>query len=171
MKKLLLTILAPMFIWSSAAWPRKLEMPRTACKAAKLKLKNCHLKLGPYKIQVWKDKIFIHDGIRRSIKDLPLKEGEWVEVSLQKLRRRHFLEFVAWDLPKGEGAVESKRWYVFEFVGEHAHFRLEKVVQRRKRVGENKFHFDRLEKYGLRGEGKRKNQKVKWYVGRENGYL
>src|SRR5690606_5740411 len=97
-----------------AGWARKLERPRTACKAVKLKLKNCHLQLGSYKVQVWNDKIFVHDGVHRAMTDLALKDSEWVEVSLQELAGRRFLEFVAWDLPQGESAVESKKWFVYE---------------------------------------------------------
>lgn len=153
------------------SFARKLEPSRQTCPARKLKLRDCHLSLGVHKVQVWSDKIFVQDEFNRSLTELPLKEAEWIEVTLQELGGRKFLEFVAWDAPQGQGDVASKKWYVYEIQKEHAILRLEKLVQRRKKVDEKRFHYDRLEKFGLSAEKAKPGYKVKWSVAREKGYI
>lgn len=144
-----------------------LGAPRQACPAAKLKLQNCDLRLGPYQIRVWKDKFSVRDKFRRSLSDLPFKDAEWVEVSVQELGNRTFLEFVVWNPPAGEGEVQSKNWYVYELTNERAALKLVQLVQRRKKVDENRYKYDRLEKFGLRLE----NKKVVWQAAKEKGHI
>lgn len=135
------------------------------CPPAKLKLRDCHLQLGVHKVQVWNDKIFVQDEFKRGLVDLPLNDAEWVEVSMTSLASRSFLQFIAWDLPQGQGEVASKKWYVYELKGNDAILLLEKLVQRRKRIDEKRFKYDKAEKFGLSVDGK----KVKWYVAKEKG--
>jgi hypothetical protein len=174
MLQLLLTTIALSFASSGIHKKVKRDpLARQACPAAKLKLRDCKLQIGIYKIQVWKEKFLIQDEFNRGMVDLPLKDSEWVEVSVQELGGKFYLEFIAWDAATGESEVASKKWYVYEIQGATLALRLEKLIQRRKSLGNDRFKYDRLEKYGLRVLGKAadKKRKVEWTVAREKGFL
>lgn len=163
MLRLFMTTLAFISLLATSSFAKDV----TQCSSPKLKLRDCRLQVGKRKIHVWNNKILIQDEFERGMTDLALTNAEWTTVKASQLGSRLFLEFVAWGAPQGEGEVAAKKWYVYEINGPSAALRAEKLVQRRKRVDENKFKYDKAEKFGLKLEG----DKVFWTLGKEKGSI
>lgn len=150
-----------------------------ACEAKSLKLKDCHLKLGEKKLHIWNDKVFLSTNVERDMKPLPKSTRDWAFVRVSQKAGRSFLELGLWQTPQGESAVESLSWLVYEVQNGALVQRLNKVIQKRKKVipqaqGEGavstpfhrtEYKVDRKAKYGLSV----KNKKIHWRVSQEEG--
>ena len=140
------------------------------CHAKQLLQKDCHIKIGGNKIQVWNDKIFLKTQVERDIKPLPIQANavEWVSVTASKHLQRDFLEISLWGPPHEISGVESLIWSVYELKESELHKAFEKVVGRRKKVIESGFYkMDKRPSYQLKVSG----QKLHWHVDKAQGVV
>lgn len=139
------------------------------CRKAELLKKDCHLKHEKIHIQVWNDKIFLKTQVGRDLKPLSIEStvGEWSFVRLEKVAGRLWLSLGLWGPPAGEGSVESLNWSVYEVANNQVTKKIEKLLQKRKKIEEGPFKYDQPSSYKLFV----KNNKVHWKVGRDEGSI
>ena len=138
---------------------------KLSCRARDLKNKNCYLSLDKNRVQVWKDKIFLNDLVERDTKSIAL--GDWQFVKAQKISGRWFLEIGLWGPPLGVGEVESLWWQVYEIKNGQYVKHIEKLIQKRKKITDTRFKYDKLANYGLREQKK----KIYWHVNYDKGSI
>jgi hypothetical protein len=156
--------------FTNLAWAGK-ENETLICAKKNLQLKNCLMKLGSNRVKAWQGKLFLNDMIERDsisidqIETDQTKAVEWQFFKAQKLNNRWFIELGLWGPPVGEGAIESLWWVVIEIREGQFVKRLEKLIQKRKKMGEDKYKYDAKFKHELSA----KNKKVHWMVHKEKG--
>ena len=135
-------------------------MTKSECKAKQQELQDCHLKLGPYPIHLWKDKIILRGPLEREMVNLQLEpNGGWDFVQKHQLGKRFFIELVLWGAPQGQAEVASAISYIYEVQKGRIDLKFSKVVQKRRKISEKKYEMDARKKISF----SEKNNKVFWH--------
>jgi hypothetical protein len=144
------------------------------CDSKNLPIKDCLVRMGPYRVQFTKQKILVSDGVWREVHDLPMKgeKTEWVAVTLHKRQGRYLLQQLLWSEPEGGVGLQSLNWYLWELKGAQLHRRTHQVVQKRTstvdKSGDKKFHADPPLSFGVRVR-KGQVKSLEWFVSEKSG--
>ncbi|MCB0343005.1 MAG: hypothetical protein H6626_09840 [Pseudobdellovibrionaceae bacterium] len=139
------------------------------CDPHELSTKNCHIQMGTYQLHVREKKIHINNGTWRAVENMPDlgEKVEWAGVQLRKMGQRSFVEVQAWDTPSNEASISSLHWMVFELQGVKWLQKLDKIVQKRRKLQDGQYSYDKKSDFGLRPHSKA-NQ-IHWYMSDEKG--
>jgi hypothetical protein len=153
------------------------------CSKRGILLKDCSFTLGQNKIHVWKNKIFLTNSTARDVQPLSFAaelEKDLVGWSFAKTHEqngRYFVEISIWSLPAGQSDVESLMWSVYEIDHDHILKKIEKLIQKRKKIKDSNYKYDKLSKFGIgcqKSNAKIQSNKqciVEWYVDHDKGLL
>lgn len=141
----------------------KPEKDILSCSVRQLNLRTCTLKQGELRVDLEKERLRLNDGVWRNLEDEPIKgDVEWQSVKLMNIGKKRVLEFLIWNLPKGEASVSDLVWIVWEIQGVDVTERVHQVVQKRTpKVDGKGFIVDQLKKHKL---ATAPNGKVTWSV-------
>jgi hypothetical protein len=138
---------AVMFTAAFAAAPSA-EKPENifSCHDKALAQKDCLLRLGHTKIQVWHDKILYGDGVNLVTENVPDQNADvvWKSLSTLHLSNRWFIELAFWSAPDAKTGIETLNWAVFEITGGRVPFKFKKPIQKRVKNSKGQWHSDKV---------------------------
>jgi hypothetical protein len=156
-------------IFSAAEAKSKTKVDTSSeCSLKRQELQDCHLKLGPFPIHLWKDKIILRGPKEREMVNFKLEpNGGWDQVQKHQINDRYFLELTLWGAPQGQAEVASATSYIYEIQNGKIDLKHSHVVQKRRKISDKKFELDARKKIVF----VEKNHKIYWQVDNESGEL
>lgn len=149
------------------------------CTKRELSLKDCELRVGKTKLNLFQGKWRFEDGLWLAVNDLPVngETVQWDKVTLNQYDDRRILQLWLWSRSEGEAEVQALNWYVIEIGQYESPARVHEVVQRRRlgaRVTDSTrtpatkqsiYIYDPRDKTDLNNAKKQ----LKWSAGRRHG--
>lgn len=155
-------------IFSVVLYSSVTEAATANCRRMGLKQKDCMLVLSPYKVHIWKNRIFINNKVFRTHYEFPLQGTavEWSQVRLVKKGDKYFFETYIWDNPDKKTNIQNLVWNIFKIDGIDIYKSHDLVLQKRVPKNDNQgFIFEKK----IKNSFFVKADKCHWKLGHKSG--
>lgn len=134
---------------------------KTWCSPTELNLKNCSISSRSLELNIHEKEARVNNGIWHHLRTLEPLEGAqtWQSLGLRPIQNKLFLQAKVWHNSKVLEGIEHLRWLVWEIEGTELNLKINEIIQRRKKIKEDQYITDPLEKHGI----KIKDKKIIWW--------
>lgn len=132
------------------------------CSPTELNLKNCSLSHRELELNFNKSDVRVNNGVWHHLRHLKSleKNQQWHSLGIRAFNQRVFLQAKVWVSSEVIDSIEHLKWLVWEVSGTELNLKINEVIQKRKKIEEDKYITDPLEKHGIKPT---KANKLKWW--------